>query len=187
MADLTDRLYERLLVLRCQTGDAAAFSEIIERYRPRLRYYLGQMVERQDEVDDVLQEIWLAVFRKIGALAEPAAFGAWLYRIAHGKASLSLRKRQREIRLEQSDFPDGADGDEFSAEDAEQIHVALAKLDGLHREVLILRFVEEMNYEQLARVTDCPVGTVRSRLHYAKCALRREIERMNSDGREETG
>jgi RNA polymerase sigma-70 factor, ECF subfamily len=187
MADLTDRLYERLLVLRCQTGEAAAFSEIIERYGPRLRYYLGQMVERCDEVDDVLQEVWLAVFRKVATLAEPAAFRAWLYRIAHDKASLSLRRRPREIRLEASNFFDGEERDEFSAEDAEQIHAALAKLDGLHREVLILRFVEEMNYEQLARVTDCPVGTIRSRLHYAKCALRREIERMNSDGREETG
>jgi RNA polymerase sigma-70 factor, ECF subfamily len=180
MADLTDRLYERLLVLRCQTGEATAFGEVVERFGPRLRYYLGQMIERRDQVDDLLQEVWLTVFRKVATLKEPAAFAAWLYRIARDKAAFQRRKRRREILVEEADFAACVgDGEEFSADDAEQIHTGLAKLAGEHREVLILRFLEEMNYEEIARVTDCPVGTVRSRLHYAKGALRREIERMN--------
>jgi RNA polymerase sigma-70 factor, ECF subfamily len=180
MADLADRLYQRLLVLRCQTGEETAFDEVIERYGPRLRYYLGQMVERQDHVDDILQEVWLTVFRKVATLKEPAAFGAWLYRIARDKASFQRRKRRREILVEEGHFAECAsDGEEFCEDDAEQIHVGLAKIGGELREVLILRFLEEMSYEEIARVTDCPVGTVRSRLHYAKCALRREIERMN--------
>jgi RNA polymerase sigma-70 factor, ECF subfamily len=101
---------------------------------------------------------------------------------------LELRKRRQDISLEETHLVhSGCEGKEFSAEDAEQIHRALVNLEQVHREVLVLRFVEEMDYEQLARATDCRVGTVRSRLHYAKCALRREIERMNGHDREETG
>jgi RNA polymerase sigma-70 factor (ECF subfamily) len=67
----------------------------------------------------------------------------------------------------------------WSAEDAEYIHAALDSLAPEHREVLLLRFIEEMTYEDIARVTGLPVGTVRSRLHYAKRALRCVLERMN--------
>jgi RNA polymerase sigma-70 factor, ECF subfamily len=180
MADLTDRLYERLLILRCQTGEETAFAEVIERYGPRLRYYLGRIVERSAPIDDVLQEVWLTAFRTVSRLRDPAAFTAWLYRIARNKASLELRRRCRERLVGERDLADcTAEGDEFSAADAEQIHVGLGKLAVEYREVLVLRFLEEMTYEQIAQVTDCPVGTVSSRVHYAKCALRREIERMN--------
>jgi RNA polymerase sigma-70 factor, ECF subfamily len=179
MADLTDRLYDRLLVLRCQTGEETAFGEVVDRFGPRLRYYLGRMVERPEQVDDILQEVWLAVFRTVAKLREPAAFPAWLYRIAHNKASFEVRSRRRERLVEEPGFAEYSEKEDFSADDVEQIHVALAKLDREYREVLILRFLEEMSYEEIARVAGCPVGTVSSRVHYAKCALRREIERMN--------
>ena len=68
------------------------------------------------------------------------------------------------------------DGD-FSPEDAARIHAALDRLAAEHREVLVLRFLEEMTYDQIARVVGCQLGTVRSRLHYAKQALRRAIEK----------
>lgn len=180
MADLADRLYEQLLALRCQTGETTAFGEVIERFGPRLRYYLGHIVASPDRVDDVLQEVWLTAFRKVATLVEPAAFGAWLYRIARDKAAFERRKRRREILVDEAALDDRAgEEEEFSAEDAEAIHAGLANLATEQREVLVLRFVEEMNYEEIARVTDLPVGTVRSRLHYAKRALRREIERTN--------
>jgi|WetSurMetagenome_2_1015567.scaffolds.fasta_scaffold544857_1 RNA polymerase sigma-70 factor, ECF subfamily len=180
MADLADRLYERLLVLRCQTGEETAFGEVIERYGPRLRYYLGRIVERSEQVDDVLQEVWLTAFRTVSRLRDPEAFNAWLYRIAHNKASLELRKRCREKVAGERELAEcAAEGGDFSAEDAEQIHVGLAKLAVEYREVLVLRFLEGMSYDEIAEIIDCPVGTVASRVHYAKCALRREIERMN--------
>jgi RNA polymerase sigma-70 factor (ECF subfamily) len=69
--------------------------------------------------------------------------------------------------------------DDFSAEDAARVHRALDELEPEHREALVLRFLEEMSYEDMARVTGCPLGTVRSRLHYAKRALRRALERIN--------
>jgi RNA polymerase sigma-70 factor (ECF subfamily) len=132
-------------------------------------------------VEDHLQEIWLEVHRGIAGLANPAAFAAWLYRIARNRAFRAFRKR-REVphSLNGIDLPDEKDAEtRFSAEDAEYIHAALDSLAPEHREVLLLRFIEGMSYEDIASVTSCPVGTVRSRLHYAKRALRCVLERMN--------
>ena len=67
--------------------------------------------------------------------------------------------------------------DIFSAEDAVKIHRCLAKLNPDHKEVLLLRFLEQMSYEQIAKVIDCSIGTVRSRIHYAKIALRKKMEK----------
>jgi len=69
------------------------------------------------------------------------------------------------------------DADEFTAEDVARVHAALDGLAPEFREVLVLRFLEEMAYADIARVVDCPIGTVRSRLHHAKLALRRQLER----------
>jgi RNA polymerase sigma-70 factor (ECF subfamily) len=182
MTDPTDRIYERLLVLRCQVGDEAAFAEIVHRYDRRLRYYLRRMVSDRDRVEDVLQDVWLAVFRGIAKLMEPAALAAWLYRISRDKAALQQRRRDPITGIAEEDLPDApAVDDNFSPDEAAQVHSALEGLDAEHREVLVLRFLEEMTYEDMARVTGCPIGTVRSRLHYAKLALRRAIERMNCD------
>src|SRR5438067_7021192 len=94
MTDLADRLYERLLVLRCQTGDGAAFAELVERYDRRLRYYLRKMLREPDRLDDLAQEIWFDVFRGVPNLTEPAAFRAWFYRLARDRVYREYRKRR---------------------------------------------------------------------------------------------
>jgi RNA polymerase sigma-70 factor, ECF subfamily len=174
-------IHERLLVLRCQTGDALAFEELVLLYQPRLRYFVHAMVRDDCDVEDRLQEIWLDVYRGIARLANPAAFASWLYRIARNRAFGSLRKRRPPLAsLNGIDVPSTDDEDtRFAAEDAEYLYAALDSLAPEHREVLLLRFIEEMSYDDIACVTGCPVGTVRSRLHYAKRALRGVLERMN--------
>jgi RNA polymerase sigma-70 factor (ECF subfamily) len=181
MTDPAERLYERVLVLRCQAGDEAAFAELVERYAPRLRYYLRKMLGGTHTVEDALQEVWLDVFRAVPRLADPAAFPAWLYRIARDRGCRTLRSLRRVSRpLVESDLAAEAEnGATFSAEDAARIHAALDELAPEQREVLVLRFLEEMTYEDIARVIGCPAGTVRSRIHYGKRALRRALERTN--------
>jgi RNA polymerase sigma-70 factor (ECF subfamily) len=182
MTDAAERLYERLLVLRCQTGDGNAFTELVERYDRRLRYYLRKMLQETDRLDDLAQETWLDVFRSLPRLLEPGAFGAWFYRLARDRAYRELRKRSMPCRpLGEAELAvtNGAP-DDFSAEDAARVHRALDDLEPEHREALVLRFLEEMSYEDIARVTACPLGTVRSRLHYAKRALRRALEAEHS-------
>lgn len=73
-----------------------------------------------------------------------------------------------------------AQDNDFRREDAEEIHASLDELALEHQEVLVLRFLEDMTYQQIAKVTGCPIGTVRSRLHYAKSALRQAIQQRRS-------
>lgn len=180
MTDATDRVYERLLVLRWQTGDGAAFTELVARYQPRLRYYLRRMLPDPGAADDALQEVWLAAARAVSRLADPGAFRGWVYRIARDRAAREFRRRPPPTPL--GDFDPADDRDEepaFTAEDAARVHAALGELAPEHREVLVFRYVESMAYDEIARVAGCQVGTVRSRLHYAKRALRGVLERTD--------
>jgi RNA polymerase sigma-70 factor (ECF subfamily) len=177
MTDASDRLYQRTLVLRCQARDEAAFEEIVARYTPRLRYYLRKMLGSAQSAEDARQEVWLAAFRGLPALIEPGAFPAWIYRLARDRAFRELRRRRNYLPLEEFDVINAAgDVNDFSTEDAVRIHCALDALIPEHREVLMLRFIEGMTYDQIAAIVGCQLGTVRSRLHYAKRALRRIIE-----------
>ena len=180
MTEQADRLYERLLVLRCQTGDDDAYRELVDRFGRRLQYYLRKLLARADRADDLAQEVWIDVLRQLPNLQDAGAFTAWLYRIAHGKAVLDARRNGRlppttpEVdglveRAEQVEEP-------FSPDDAARIHAALDRLDQVQREVLVLRFLEDLSYEEISQIVGCPVGTVRSRLHYAKSQLRRLLE-----------
>jgi RNA polymerase sigma-70 factor (ECF subfamily) len=179
MTDSERRLYEQILVLRCQTGDEAAFAELVGRYGPRLRYYLRKSFGRMDGAEDAYQDVWFVAFRRIRGLMDPAAFVTWLYRIAQNRVRQKLRRRGPPVRpIEEADeVPEpGGEPVEFTPDDVARIHVALDGLALEHREVLMLRFLEGMSYEQIATVSGCGVGTVKSRLHYAKRALRRVLE-----------
>ena len=98
MSDPADRIYERLLLLRCQAGDGDAFAELVERYGSRLRYFVRRLLGDADAAEDVLQETWLDVFRGVDRLLDLATFPAWVYRIARDRAARRLRRRRRYAR-----------------------------------------------------------------------------------------
>ncbi len=176
MIDPAELIYERLLVVRAQAGDESAFVELVERYSPRLRYFLRKILASADSAEDALQDVWVDVLRHLPRLEDPLALRAWLYRIARDRAFGRLRKARRvEVPLDELQAVDPATAEEndFSAEDAARIHAALDGLPEEQREVLVLRFLEEMSYDEIARVLGCQLGTVRSRIHYGKQALRR--------------
>jgi RNA polymerase sigma-70 factor (ECF subfamily) len=184
MTDQLDRLYERLLVLRCQTGDEAAFAEIVQRYQPRLRKYLRSMLGDAHLAEDALQEVWLDVFRGVGKLRDTAAFAGWIYRVARDRAYRVLRRKHVVIEpIEAADVPDAGEV-ELDADEREKVKTSMDRLPHEQREVLLLRFVEQMSYDDIAQAVGCELGTVRSRLHYAKRALRALIER---NGHEQHG
>lgn len=169
-----DRLYERLLVLRSQTGDEGALTDLVQLYSPRLRYYLRKMLpRREDQAEDLLQETWCDAVRLLGSLRDAAAFPAWIYRIARDRAWRLLRKERPETSLSEEHLPAAVEEPAFRVEDAAAVHAALGELPEEQREVLVLRFIEGLSYEEIATITVAPLGTVRSRLHYGKEALRK--------------
>ena len=168
-----DHIGEQLLVIRSQSGDPTAFAELVDRFGPRLRYFLGKLLGEPDRVDDALQEVWLDVFQGLPRLAAPKAFRAWLFRIAHDRACRILRKRHPDIPLPDESLLAGCPEEpKFYPDEAVLVHAALDRLTPEHREVLVLRFLEDMSYEEIAGVVGCPLGTVRSRLHHARKTLR---------------
>ena len=174
------RTRDELLALRCQSGEPAAFGELIAAFERPLRYYVQKLLGDEDRSYDVLQEVWLKAFRSIRSLVEPAALRVWLYRLAHGLTVDHIRRRHvRQVAEQERALPDtaGEPDPEFTRVDAQAIHRALDELTPQHREVLVLFFLEEMSLEDIADVVRCPVGTVKSRLHYAKRALGELLKR----------
>jgi RNA polymerase sigma-70 factor (ECF subfamily) len=169
-------LYLRLLVLRCQAGDRPSLEELIHDHHPRLRAFLHKMLPNQNHTDDLAQEVWMDVFRDLPRLADPAAFRPWLYQIARNRAYRAMRCRTPDPSpLNDPEVPDDPTPD-FTPDDAAAVHAAIDRLSPEHREVLLLRFMEDMSYDDIARVTAANVGTVRSRIHNAKRQLRTIIE-----------
>jgi RNA polymerase sigma-70 factor (ECF subfamily) len=107
-----------------------------------------------------------------------------LYRLARDRAFRVIRSaKPRAADIDAMDVADEPDAEEFTVQDAARVHDALDKLAPEHRDVLLLRYVESMTYSQIAAITQCELGTVRSRLHYGKRALREIIERDDHEQR----
>jgi RNA polymerase sigma-70 factor (ECF subfamily) len=179
--DELDRVYERLLVIRAQAREPDAFRELVERYQRRLLYYIRRVLGDLTESSDVLQEVWLRIFMKLNSLRAPEAFRVWLYKIAHDETVSYLRRRPKESTATEEDAPAVAESDPSNELDildnAEVVHRALERLSHPHREVLTLRFVEDLGLAEIAEIVGCDMGTVKSRLHYAKRSLREQMKR----------
>ena len=167
-AGATTRLH--LLVLRCQAGDERAFAQLFEAFGDRSLRYLRGLVG--DAADDIQQELWLSVYRNIASLAKPNAFRTWLFSTTRHRALDYLRRQKRERELlEDARYEVG---DARLAEDpslTDELDTAMEQLSVLHREVLLLRYRNDMSYGEMALVLGIPLGTVRTRLHHAKRRL----------------
>lgn len=174
------RARDEWLALRCQLGERAAFEEMVREFEQPLLYYTAKLVGDQNQAFDVLQEVWLKAFRQIKRLSQPASLRTWLYRLAHGMAIDRIRQDRSRRRVEQlkaETLEEAADEPTFGPHDVAAVHRALDELELAHREVLVLQFIEDMSIGEIASVLGCPPGTVKSRLHYAKRALRAALDR----------
>jgi RNA polymerase sigma-70 factor (ECF subfamily) len=172
------KLAEDVLLLRCQIGDKNALTELIERYKKPLWYFINRLLDDSEPTEDIFQDTWLTVIRQMHGLREPDSFSTWLYRIARNKVYHQLRKKRVWSELsEDVAAPNENEDDIVSLEDAAKVHKCLKELRPEHREVLMLRFLEQMTYQQMAEVLDCNLGTVKSRVYYAKRALKKELEK----------
>ena len=173
MPDALARIADRLILLRCQVGDPAAFADLVARHQVRLGGYLRALLGHDAAAADALQDVWLAVWRGLPDLRDPDAFVAWALRIARDRAFRELRRRGVPTVPADDRLPAG-DPPEFTPDDAEEVRAAVARLPAAYRDVLLLRYAEGLSYDQIAAVAGVPVGTVRSRLFTAK-SLARDI------------
>jgi RNA polymerase sigma-70 factor (ECF subfamily) len=169
---------EAALVLRAQEGDSEAFRTLVESYDRRLLYYIRRVLGEAEEAFDVLQDVWLCAHRNLRKLRSPRAFRVWLYRIAHDQTISALRRSSREMPLEELPLDKVPDigAPDLKLDAADVVHAALRALSLDHRRVLTLHFLEDMSVEEVAEVLATNAGTVKSRLHYAKAAMRRWME-----------
>ena len=174
----TDRIDDRMYVIRAQLGDDDAFMKLVDHYSGRLLYYIRRLLEDADRSDDVLQEVWLRVYKKINTLRDASAFHVWLYRTARNRAIRLSRDESRYVLVERYDEADLIEDDreDFLFDDIAKLHRVLTMLSPQKREAIVLRFFQNMSYQQISDIMGCSIGTVRSRIHYAKEELRRKME-----------
>src|SRR6202789_3277311 len=172
--------------------DAGLLDELIVRYQHRLLRYLLYLTSNREMAEDLFQEVWMRVLVRGAQFNGQARFDTWLFTIARNLVIDQRRKRTMSSLDElfegkgEDDRPmafEVADGeptpfDRFSnMEDRERIAGALLELDTLHREVLVLRFHEELSLEEIAKVTRAPLSTVKSRLYRGLAAIKPKLDR----------
>jgi len=172
--DSAVRTQDEWLALRCQSGEPDAFEDLVHVMERPLLYYAAKLLASDERAVDVLQDVWIRVFRGIGKLKDPASLRSWLYCITYGISIDRIRRDVSRVRAEEAhweQFEENADVS-FDNEDAAAVHQALDQIDLRHREVLVLHFLEDFSVAEVAAVVGCPEGTVKSRIYHAKKALK---------------
>lgn len=175
MTDADQGLELQELVLRAMARDSRAFEALIAAFNKRLLYYVMRMLHDRDRAEDVVQNVWIDVYRQIARLRSTKAFQAWLYQLTRGHICREISRAGSERQTQSlEDLPEAALAAQeqgLSPEEVAAVHHCMDQLTPEHREVLFLRFMEELSYQEIAGIIGCAVGTVRSRIYYAKQAL----------------
>jgi RNA polymerase sigma-70 factor (ECF subfamily) len=172
-------LESALLVVRWQRGDRSAFDGIVALWERPLFYYLRRLAASEADAYELLQETWLKLLKSLKTLRDPHALPAFLYATARNTALSRMRRRDFENDGEVvENATEGEASDDIAAfENAEAVHHALDQLPMPQREALTLFFLDDLSLEEMASLLEVPVGTVKSRLHYAKTAMRKILSR----------
>lgn len=166
------------LVLRAQAGDRAALEALLAHVDTLLRPFAIVMLRDADAADDVLQDVLLLVYRKLGALREPRAFAAWARRTASREIFRALRRRHAHDQLHDElppDLPDDTDPPAPPDDLLRRLPQLLERVSPASRAVLALHYLDDLSLDETAAVLDLPIGTVKSRLAYGLSTLRRMV------------
>jgi len=178
------------VVKQVQAGDVAAFDKLIVKYRERLFGVVYNLTSNREDAADLTQDAFIKAFQSINRFQGQASFFTWLYRIAVNTTLTHLRKHRHrtffslenlqedqasaQIIAQLSDKK-GADRDAQLRELQEKLNEAMQKLSIKHRTVITLFEIDGLSHSEIAEITECSEGTVRSRLHYAKQFLQAEL------------
>jgi len=180
------------IVRQVQAGDVAAFDRLILKYRERVFGIIYNMTSNREDAADLTQDAFIKAFQSIHRFGGQSSFFTWLYRIAVNSTLSHLRKARIRsfFSLERVDADEpvskeiiealtdrtGAERDSYVRELQEKLNDAMQKLSIKHRTVVTLFEIDGLGHQEIAEVMDCSIGTVRSRLHYAKQLLQAELQ-----------
>jgi RNA polymerase sigma-70 factor (ECF subfamily) len=181
------------LIAECLQGRTDAFGQLVTRYQERLFGTLVTMLGSAEDARDVAQDAFVQAYQKLGSFRGQSAFYSWLFRIALN-SSVDHHRRQRRptMSIDAAREQTGAEPTDlhpetspsFGIERTERqklVQVALSKLSPEYREVLVLKEMEDLKYEEIAALVKIPVGTVRSRIHRGRAELKDILERLLGD------
>jgi RNA polymerase sigma-70 factor (ECF subfamily) len=182
------------LVARVQKGDKSAFDLLVLKHQFKVHAIVSRYVKDFDEVNDVVQETFIKAYRALENFRSESAFYTWLYRIAVNTSKNYLLARNRrppsfDLDLDDSEYielnsqlqnHDSPDNILAKNELEKVINISIKELPADLRTVLMLREFEDLSYEQISDIMDCPVGTVRSRIFRAREALEEKIKGMEN-------
>lgn len=167
---------EESLINKSKEGDEKAFAELIEEYQPKIFAHILSMVKSESSAEDLTQESFIAAYRNIATFQKRASFFTWLWRIAHNKALGWLRSQKKEHVLEFKEeiyYPPEVE------EEKESISELLQFLPKRQEIVYRLFELENLSQKEIASQLNIPLGTVRSRIHYARKNLIKLLSKIN--------
>jgi RNA polymerase sigma-70 factor (ECF subfamily) len=177
---------EAELVKRARRGEMTAYDELVRRYQERIYATIYHMTSNHEDANDLVQEAFIKAYRALKSFKGGSSFYTWVYRIAVNKTINFLKQRRNKSHLSLDDMDFNAEHDpelvalvsdktprrEINlAELQEKLNIAMQKLSEAHRLVVTLHDVQGMSHEEIAKIMDCNIGTVRSRLFYARQQL----------------
>lgn len=174
-----DALPELALVLRASRGDRVAFAELVRRHQGKVRALLLRLCGDRSLADDLAQEVFLRAYRGLVGFEGRSSFGTWVYRISYN-VYLNHRTRTRSYAAlpEDYDARAAAPDDALSAPRADlrrDLQAAIAELPERYRAVIVLYYLQEVSYPEIAEILELPLGTVKTHLHRAKRMLRQHM------------
>ena len=184
------------LMLRVKRGDRAAFTELVEKYKQPVMNFIFRSLRDETEAEDLAQNVFLQVYKSRDRYERTAKFSTWLFTIARNLVIDLSRKRTMSSLDEMSES--GEDDRPFEiagggpspleqfqlSEDRAEVSQVLLRLESSYREVLVLRFYDELSLEEIAGVTKAPLSTVKSRLYTALDLLKQTLAPVSTGGAE---
>ena len=174
------------LVRRAQRGDLKAYDDLVQRYQERIYATIYHMTSNHEDANDLAQDSFIKAFQALKSFKGGSSFYTWLYRIAVNKTINFLKQRKNRTHMSLNDLDFNTENnpdlvalisentprrDAGLKELQEKLNAALLKLSEPHRLVVVLHDVQGQSHEEIAEVMDCNIGTVRSRLFYARQQL----------------
>ena len=183
------------LVAQILAGDQGAFGDLVERYQGRLVNYLYRLVRNLDEAHELAQEVFLKVYQALDRYDPRYRFSTWIFRVAQNAAIDQIRKRR--LKMVPLSRPEGPDGESHewdlpsedrgpygalrNVERGEAIQAAIDELPWEYRELIVLRHYGELSYDEIARLKEMPLGTVKNKLFRGRQVLKEKLDGFLSD------